>query len=383
MSSAEDALREAQGDIDLSLVIPVYNEVDNIVPLFHEIEAALAERALQYEVIFVDDGSGDGSFEALRALAQQDARVVVIRFRRNFGQTAAFAAGFHLARGRVVLTMDADRQNDPADIPAMLDKLDEGYDVVNGWRKDRKDPFLLRKLPSQMANALIARASGVHLRDRGCSLRAFRAPVLRELHLYGEMHRFIPEMVSFAGFRMAEVPVNHRSRVAGESKYGLSRTFRVILDLITVLFLRRYSDRPMHLLGGIGIVSTSFGSLIALYLLLLKLGGAVSGGVEGFRAVRIGDRPLLMLAILLMFIGVQFLVMGLLAELIVRTYYESQDKAVYHVQQIINGTQEHIARAPLNVRGDTAAQGLSPARPGEEHEATRAASASVEEVRQV
>jgi glycosyltransferase involved in cell wall biosynthesis len=334
----------ASDNTDLSLVIPVYNEVENLVLLHQEITAALSGRDLRYEVIFVDDGSSDGSFEALRSLAQQDARVTVIRFRRNFGQTAAFAAGFQHAGGDVVITMDADRQNDPADIPSMLDKLAEGYDVVNGWRANRKDPLLLRKLPSRIANTLIARASGVQLRDRGCSLRAFRAPVLRDIHLYGEMHRFIPEMVNFAGFSMAEVPVNHRARVAGTSKYGLSRTFRVILDLITVLFLRRYSDRPMHLLGSIGIISTAFGSSIAFYLALLKLWGAVTGGAEGFRAVRIGDRPLLMLAILLMFIGVQFLVMGLLAELVVRTYYESQDKAVYHVQHVINGDQDGEAR---------------------------------------
>ncbi|HZD10850.1 MAG TPA: glycosyltransferase family 2 protein [Candidatus Binatia bacterium] len=336
MTSVESTSRRAAPVTrDLSLVIPVFNEAENVQPLLQEITAALATRDASYEVIFVDDGSHDGSYEALRKLAQEDAHVVVIRFRRNFGQTAAFAAGFRHASGDVIVTLDADRQNDPADIPALLHKLDEGYDVVNGWRANRKDPFLLRKLPSRVANALIAWASGVHLRDRGCSLRAFRAPVLNELHLYGEMHRFIPEMVNFAGFRMAEVPVNHRLRTAGQSKYGLSRTFRVILDLITVLFLRRYSDRPMHLLGGIGIISTGLGSLIALYLALLKLWGAVTGGAAGFRAVRIGDRPLLMLAILLMFIGVQFLVMGLLAELIVRTYYESQGKAVYHVQEVL------------------------------------------------
>lgn len=335
MTSGKQAVRRvALASCDLSLVIPVYNEVDNVEPLLQEITAALAQRDLDYEVVFVDDGSNDGSFAVLRNLAHQDEHVVAIRFRRNFGQTAAFAAGFNYARGDVVVTMDADRQNDPADIPALLDKVEEGYDVVNGWRVNRKDPFLFRKVPSRVANWLITRASGVRLRDRGCSLRAFRAPVLRELHLYGEMHRFIPEMVNFAGFNMAEVPVNHRSRVAGKSKYGLSRTFRVILDLITVLFLRRYSDRPMHLLGSIGIISTGFGSLIAFYLALLKLSGAITGGAEGFRAVRIGDRPLFMLAILLMVIGVQFLVMGLLAELIVRTYYESQDKAVYHVREV-------------------------------------------------
>lgn len=334
----------------LSLVVPVYNEVENVAPLLQEITGALSEGDLQYEVIFIDDGSSDGSFEALRDLATKDEHVVVIRFRRNFGQTAAFAAGFRQARGDVIVTMDADRQNDPGDIPGLLEKLEEGYDVVNGWRVNRKDPFLLRKLPSRMANALIARASGVRLRDRGCSLRAFRASVLRELHLYGEMHRFIPEMVNNAGFSMAEVPVSHRARVAGQSKYGLSRTFRVILDLITVLFLRRYSDRPMHLFGGIGILSTVFGSVIAAYLALLKLWGAVTGGAEGFRAVRIGDRPLLMLAVLLVFIGVQFLVMGLLAELIVRTYYESQDKVVYHVQQV-------VGQGPVTGQTDDKAKG--------------------------
>ncbi len=320
---------------DLSLIVPVYNEVDNLRPLWQEITEALASRELDYEIIFIDDGSSDGSVEVMETLAAEDRRVVAIVFRRNFGQTAAFAAGFRHAAGRAIVTMDADRQNDPADIPALLERLEEGYDVVNGWRQDRQDALLLRRLPSKIANSLIARSSGVRLHDRGCSLRAFRAPVVRELHLYGEMHRFIPEMVNAAGYSMAEVPVNHRARVAGDSKYGLSRTFRVILDLITVLFLRRYSDRPMHLLGGIGIISGALGFFINAYLALLKLWGGVTGGFEGFRAVRIGDRPLLMLGIVLIFIGIQFLVMGLLAELIVRTYYESQGKPVYHVQKVI------------------------------------------------
>jgi glycosyltransferase involved in cell wall biosynthesis len=321
---------------NLSLVIPVYNEVDNLRSLLEEIREALSGQDGTYEVIFVDDGSSDGSSELVADLALEDPHVTAIRFRRNFGQTAAFAAGFHHAAGDAIVTMDADRQNAPADIPALLAKLDEGYDVVNGWRVDRQDPFLLRKVPSRIANSLIARTSGVQLHDRGCSLRAFRAPVVAELHLYGEMHRFIPEMVSFAGFRMAEVPVIHRPRVAGDSKYGLSRTFRVILDLITVLFLRRYSDRPMHLLGGIGIVAGGLGGLIGLYLTLLKIWGGVRGGWEGFHAIRIGDRPLLLLAVLLILIGIQFLVMGLLAELIVRTYYESQGKPVYYVRDIIS-----------------------------------------------
>jgi glycosyltransferase involved in cell wall biosynthesis len=326
---------EADAGIDLSLVIPVYNEVANLRPLLDEIRNALASEALAYEVIFVDDGSQDGSGAVLAELAGEDPHVVAIRFRRNFGQTAAFAAGFDHARGGVIVTLDADRQNDPADIPALLAKLDEGYDVVNGWRVKRQDGLLLRKFPSRLANWLIARTSGVRLHDRGCSLRAFCAPVLAQLHLYGEMHRFIPEMVNFAGFSMAEVPVSHRPRVAGDSKYGLSRTFRVILDLITVLFLRRYSDRPMHLLGGIGIIAGSLGGLIGLYLTLLKIWGGIRGGWAGFHAVQIGDRPLLLLGALLILIGIQFLVMGLLAELVVRTYYESQGKPVYYIRDVI------------------------------------------------
>lgn len=321
--------------LDLSLVIPVYNEVDNVGPLLDEINAALAGAGRSYEVIFVDDGSTDGSVAALSTLAAADPRVTAVCLRRNFGQTAAFAAGFDRAQGDVIVTMDADRQNDPADIPALLDRLDEGYDVVNGWRRNRQDGLLFRRIPSRLANGLIARSTKVPLRDRGCSLRAFRAPVLEELNLYGEMHRFIPELVSAAGFSMAEVPVNHRARQAGESKYGLSRTFRVILDLLTILFLRRYGARPMHIFGGLGLAAGLTGLLIATYLAGLKIWAGIQGGLVGFRSVQIGERPLLSLAILLIIIGVQFLVMGLLAELIVRTYHESQNKPVYHIRDII------------------------------------------------
>lgn len=323
----------SDSNCDLSLVIPVYNEVENLRPLTEEITQALADTTLDYEVVFIDDGSNDGSFELIQTLHTEDARVKCVRFRRNFGQTAGFAAGFNFASGRVIITLDADRQNDPADIPALLAKLQEGHDVVNGWRQNRQDPFIFRKIPSFIANRLIARSSGVKLHDRGCSLRAFRAEVVDELHLYGEMHRFIPEMVNFAGFSMAEVPVNHRPRVAGISKYGLSRTFRVVLDLMTVLFLRRYSDRPMHLLGGIGALSSLTGFLMGLYLAGLKVWAGLSQGLQAFYDTRIGDRPLLLLAILLIILGVQFLVMGLLAELVVRTYYESQNKPVYHVKE--------------------------------------------------
>ena len=322
---------------DLSLVIPVYNEVENLRPLTAEITAALADQNLDYEVVFVDDGSRDGSYALIQQLHEEDSRIGAIRFRRNFGQTAAFAAGFNHARGRIIVTLDADRQNDPADIPALLGKMNEGdgYDVVNGWRVHRQDPFLLKKLPSKIANKLIARSTGVGLHDRGCSLRAFRSDVVHELHLYGEMHRFIPEMVHFAGFSMAEVPVNHRPRVAGDSKYGLSRTFRVILDLITVLFLRRYGDRPMQIFGQLGIISGFLGAILGGFLAGTKLWAGITGGMAAFHATEIGERPLLLLAVLLIILGAQFIVMGLLAEMNVRTYYETQNKPVYYIREVI------------------------------------------------
>jgi len=319
---------------DLTLVIPVYNEEENLRPLAGEIRAALADTGLDYEVLFIDDGSKDASFAVLQELATADDHIVAIRFRRNYGQTAAFAAGFDHARGRVIVTLDADRQNDPADIPRLLAELDKGFDVVNGWRENRQDN-LIRRFPSRVANWLIAETSGVHLKDRGCSLRAFRAEVVRDLHLYGELHRFIPELVNFAGFSMSEVPVNHRARVAGASKYGLSRTFRVILDLFTIHFLRKYGDRPMQLFGRWGIILFALGALIGGYLTGLKLWAGITGGMEGFNAMTIGDRPLLLLAVLLVIIGVQFVVMGLIAELTVRTYYETQNLRVYRVREIV------------------------------------------------
>lgn len=326
---------------DLSIIIPVYNEVENLEPLVQEITAALDHLPITYEILFIDDGSSDGSFELIRELDGRYPQVGAVRFRRNFGQTAAFSAGFSHARGRIIVTMDADRQNDPSDVPSLIEKLEEGYDVINGWRQNRQDGFLLRKLPSFIANRLIARFTGVRLHDRGCSLRAFRREVVQELRLYGEMHRFIPELASSAGFIMAEVPVNHRPRVAGNSKYGLSRTFRVILDLMTILFLRRYSARPMHLFGGVGIISAVLGGIFGFSLAAAKILAGIQGGMDGFRAYRIGDRPLLMLSVLLIILGVQFLVMGLLAELVVRTYHESQNKPVYHIKEILT---PHISK---------------------------------------
>ncbi|GIK55514.1 MAG: glycosyl transferase [Chloroflexota bacterium] len=327
---------------DLSIIVPVFNEVENVRPLLDEISAALAAEPIVYEVVFVDDGSTDGSTELLCQLAAENPCVLAVQFRRNHGQTAAFAAGFAYAHGRTILTIDADRQNDPADIPKLMAKLNEGYDVVNGWRQNRQDAFLMRKLPSYIANRLIARASDVPLHDRGCSLRLFRAEVTQDLHLYGEMHRFIPEMVNFAGYSMAEVPVNHRPRVAGQSKYGISRTFRVLVDLLTVLFLRNYGDRPMHLFGYLGLACGGIGGLFLAYLVLLKLWAGLTGGWAGFHEMDIGGRPLLSLGILLIILSGQFLVMGLIAELMVRTYYESQNKPVYRVRAVYGREESQV-----------------------------------------
>jgi glycosyltransferase involved in cell wall biosynthesis len=328
--------------MDLSLVIPVYNEVENLRILLEEISAALDGEDIDYEAIFIDDGSNDGSFELLKSLREDNDHIVIISFRRNYGQTAAFAAGFDYARGQYIVTMDADRQNDPADIPKLIARINEGdCDVVNGWRENRQDPLLMRKVPSKIANWLIATTTGVYLHDRGCSLRLFRSEVVQELNLYGEMHRFIPELCSFNGFQLAEVPVNHRPRVAGHSKYGISRTFRVIVDLFTILFLQKYSDRPMHLFGNVGIPLGLAGAVILFALGANKIWAGLSGGWESFHAYRIGDRPMLMLGVLLIILGVLFVAMGLLAEIIVRTYYESQGKRVYRVRDyLINNEEE-------------------------------------------
>lgn len=322
---------------DLSIVIPVYNEVGSLRPLLDEITAALAEQNLDYEVIFVDDGSNDGSTDLLRELATANPKVTAIFFRRNHGQTAAFAAGFDHARGRLILTMDSDRQNDPADIPKLLAKLEEGYGVVNGWRVKRQDAYLLRKLPSLIANRLIAYFSKVPLHDRGCSLRVFRAEAVRELNLYGELHRFIPEMIHSAGYTMAEVPVNHRRRISGKTKYGISRTFRVLVDLFTIIFLRKYGDRPMHFFGTLGAPLGLLGIILASYLSLTKIWAGIQGGWDAFHGTQIGERPMMSLSVLLIVLGTQFFLMGLLAELLVRTYYETQDKPVYKIKEIVRG----------------------------------------------
>jgi len=310
---------------ELSIVIPVRNESPNIKPLYDELTATLLRGGRSYEIIVIDDGSTDDTFEQLAALQLRDPHLRVIRFRRNFGQTAAFAAGFEFARGRLVVTADGDRQNDPADIARMLTHIDEGYDVVCGWRKNRKDALIMRRLPSMIANKLISWATGVELHDYGCSLKVFRAEVVKPLRLYGEMHRFLPAIASQVGVRIKEVVVNHRPRTAGASKYGLSRTIRVVLDLVTVKFLLSYSTRPLQIFGLLGLATGALGALIIGYL----------GYVRLIALQPIADRaPLLMFGVLLLFIGVQLVTFGLLAELLARTYYESQNKPVYVIREI-------------------------------------------------
>ena len=310
---------------DLSVVIPLYNEEPNVAELHRELTAALGAWGRSYELLFIDDGSTDGTFPALRALQGGDPHVRVIALRRNFGQTAAFAAGFAYARGRLIATSDGDLQNDPRDLPMMVDRLEEGHDIVCGWRRQRRDPWLTRRVPSGLANWLISRTTGVRLHDYGCSLKVFRGEVVRSLRLYGEMHRFIPAIASEQGVRIAEVEVHHRPRRFGASKYGLSRTMRVILDLVTVKFLLSYSTQPIQIFGPPGLLMGAAGVIITGYL----------GYVRLFGGQGIGDRPLLLLGILLIFAGLQFLTLGLLGELQARTYHESQGKPIYAVREIL------------------------------------------------
>jgi glycosyltransferase involved in cell wall biosynthesis len=314
---------------DLSVVIPVYNEAANLEPLYQELTETLGAWGRPYELLLVDDGSRDGSFEILKRIQAADPRVVVIQFRRNFGQTAAFAAGFAYARGRLIATSDGDLQNDPRDLPSMVARIDAGVDIVCGWRKKRKDAFLNRRLPSMIANRVISWATGVHLNDYGCSLKVFRAEVVKPLRLYGEMHRFLPALASEMGVSIAEQAVNHRPRVHGKSKYGISRTIRVILDLLTVKFLLSYATRPLQIFGLVGTLMGALGGAFLVYLAVVKFWAH-----EG-----IGNRPLLQIAILLIFTGVQLVTVGLLAELQARTYHESQDKPIYVVRQVLDGSR--------------------------------------------
>jgi glycosyltransferase involved in cell wall biosynthesis len=310
----------------LSVVIPVYNEEGNLESLYRELKEVCSGVGRSYEIIFVDDGSGDGSFLVLASLQKKDRMVKVLRLRKNFGQTAALSAGFDYARGEVIVSLDADLQNDPRDIPSLLAKIEEGYDIVNGWRRKRKDRFLTRRLPSSLANWLIARMTGIKLHDFGCTLKAFRSEVIKSIRLYGELHRFIPAIASNIGVRIAELPVNHRPRLRGKSKYSIFRFVKVILDMLTVRFLMSYSTRPLQIFGLFGLISGLVGILLLAVMsyqrLVLKVG--------------LGNRPLLLGAILLTMLGVQFITLGLLAEIMVRAYHEATGKTIYFIRQVLD-----------------------------------------------
>jgi len=322
------------------VVLPVFDERECLAPLLAELGGVLDGLARSAEIVAVDDGSTDGSFEELVRLGAREPRLRVVRLARNYGQTAALAAGFEHARGRLVVSMDADLQNDPADIPRLLDALGDHLDLVNGWREHRRDPWLTRRLPSRIANRIISAATGTALHDYGCTLRVMRGEHARALRLYGEMHRFIPALAADLGARVAEIPVHHRPRTLGRSKYGLSRTVRVLLDLLTVRFLSGFATRPIQLFGLLG--------------LCLTVPGTVLLGVLGFQrivlGVRLADRPVLLLAILLTVLGVQLVSIGLLGEMLVRTYHESQGKPVYRIRALVEGGRELTSTGPLSNR---------------------------------
>ncbi len=310
---------------DVSVVVPIYNEVESIPHLLEAIASTLIASELNYEIICVDDGSTDGSADFLRREAQTRSDLKAVILRRNYGQTAAMSAGFNHALGKAIVTLDADLQNDPVDIPLLLAKLEEGYDLVSGWRKNRQDGALKRLLPSKIANWLIRRTTSVNIHDYGCSLKAYRAELVADMNLYGELHRFLPALAYIEGARITEIPVRHHARRFGQSKYGLSRTFRVLMDLLTILFMKKFLTRPMHVFGLWGLISMLAGAAIGIYLTFVKLGFHED----------IGDRPLLVLAVLLLLTGVQLFCFGLLAELLMRTYHESQGRPIYRVREVI------------------------------------------------
>ena len=311
---------------DVSIIVPFYNERENLGQVYEEIVATFAKTSKNYEILFVDDGSTDDSFEFIADIAEKDGRVKLVQLSRNFGQTAAMSAGFHHASGRVYVAMDADNQNDPADIPKLLAKLDDGYDVVSGWRKRRKDKLITRRVPSVIANRLLSSVTGVRLHDYGCSLKAYRAEYIDSIELYGEMHRFIPAYAHMSGARVIEIPVNHRARTRGTSKYGMIRVFKVLMDLITVKFLSSYATKPGYLFGGLGSLLCIGGLSAACEVLIEKF-------VYGTFAHK---NPFLLLAVFLFFLGMQMILMGLIAELLVRTYHESQGKTTYLIKKTVN-----------------------------------------------
>lgn len=318
---------------DISVFLPVFNEEPNLRPLHEKLTQSLAQLGRSAEIIYVDDGSSDGSLNILREIAANDPRVRVIALRRNYGQTPAMAAGIHAARGKVLIPMDADLQNDPADIKRLLDKLDEGYDVVSGWRKNRQDKLITRKIPSMMANRMISWIGGVPLHDYGCSLKAYRRESLEDVQLYGEMHRFIPIYASWSGARVTEIPVEHHARTMGKSKYGLSRTIKVVFDLMTIKFMASYQTKPLYMFGFAGLTTFVISFLCAALALLMKI-------ASWPHHADFVQTPLPVLTMVLLVLGVQFFFMGLLAEMLVRTYHESQAKPIYAVKERINFTTE-------------------------------------------
>jgi glycosyltransferase involved in cell wall biosynthesis len=324
--------------MDLSVVVPVYNEEESVALLCEKLHAAVSGLGIAYEIVLVDDGSHDRTWELLKELSHKYPCLRLIQFRRNFGQTAAMSAGFRESKGEIVVTLDADLQNDPADIPKLLELMKQGNDVVSGWRKDRKDPFINRRLPSILANALISKITGVHLHDYGCTLKAYRREVMQNVHLYGEMHRFIPALANWVGGKVTEVPVNHQARQFGTSKYGIARTFKVVLDLFTVKFLLQYSKGPMQIFGKIGMWFGVPGVLMLGWMVLAHLSYLLFGTEVGSMLVK---RPFWVIgSFMLIFCGIQFICMGLLAEIQIRTWHESQDKPIYVIKEIVEPTSE-------------------------------------------
>ncbi|MGF1492767.1 MAG: glycosyltransferase family 2 protein [Microcoleaceae cyanobacterium] len=331
-SSSFDLSRNHSQRPEISIVVPIYNEIESLPELVRDIQFSLKGMGLTYELICVDDGSRDGSTAWLQEQAQMNPVLKSVILRRNYGQTAAMAAGFDHALGDVIVTLDGDLQNPPSSIPLLLDKMNEGYDLVSGWRNERQDHWS-RVLPSKIANGLISRMTGVELHDYGCSLKAYRREVVADMKLYGELHRFLPALAAIEGARITEVPVKHDARKYGKSKYGLDRTFRVVMDLLTISFIKRFLTRPMHVFGLLGLTSLGIGLLLGLHLTFLKY----------FTGEAIGDRPLLILAVLMTLTGIQLLCFGLLAEVTMRTYHESQDRPIYRVREVVanRGAKEH------------------------------------------
>jgi glycosyltransferase involved in cell wall biosynthesis len=323
--STVDSIEEGTLLPSLSVVVPIYNESENLPLLIEAIHQALLPTGIDYEIICVDDASTDGSAEILRQFAQQDGHLKAVLLRRNYGQTAGMAAGFDYAKGSIIVTMDGDLQNDPADIPLLLERLEQGYDLVSGWRKHRKDNRVTRLLPSMVANWLIGVMTGVKLHDYGCSLKAYRTEVIKDMNLYGELHRFLPALAFIEGAKITEIPVNHHPRRFGTSKYGLGRTLKVSMDLLTVYFMKKFLTKPMHIFGGLGLTSMVAGMALGVYLTLLKI----------IDNQDIGDRPLLILAVVLFLTGIQLFSFGLLAELVMRTYHESQKRPIYRVREVV------------------------------------------------